>query len=71
MSRKPWSVKRKTQGSAGKDRPVFAKAPKLGGSPTSSVQKPERVQSPVAEAPMVMSSPPPSKSAVKEKSLLG
>ena len=72
MSRKPRSVKRKTPGSAEKDQPVFfLKAPKLGASPTSSVRKPERVQSPVAEAPMVMSSPPPSKTDTKAKSLLG
>ena len=71
LSRKPRSVKRKTPGSAEKDRPILAKAPKLGASPTSSVRKPERAQSLVAEAPMVMSSPPPSKSAAKAKSLLG
>ena len=71
LSRKPRSVKRKTRGSAEKDRPVLAKAPKLGASPTSSVRNPERAQSPIAEAPMVMSSPPPSKSVVKAKSLLG
>ena len=64
-------MKRKTPGSAEKDRPVLAKAPKLGASPISSVRRPERAQSPVAEASMVMSSPPPSKSATKAKSLLG
>ena len=71
LSRKPRSVKRKTLGSIEKDRPVLAKAPELGVTLTSSVQKLERVQSPMAEAPMVMSSPPPSKSAAKAKSLLG
>ena len=71
LSRKPRSVKRKTPGSTEKDRPVLAKAPKLGASPISSVPKPKRAQSPVVEAPMVMSSPLPSKSAAKAKSLLG
>ena len=69
LFRKPRSVKRKTPGSAEKDRPVLAKAPKLGASPTSSVRRPGRAQSPIAEAPM--SSPPLSKSAAKAKSLLG
>ena len=69
LSRRPRSVKRKTSGSAEKDWPVLAKAPKLGASPTSSVRRPERTQSPIAKAPM--SFPPPSKSAVKAKSLLG
>ena len=69
LSRKPQSVKRKTPSSVEKDQPVLAKALKLGGSPTSYLRCPERAQSPIAEAPM--SSPPPSKSAAKEKSLLG
>ena len=71
LSRKPRSVKRKTPSSAEKDRPVLAKAPKLGASPISSIRRLERAQLPVAEASMVMSSLPPSKSAAKEKSLLG
>ena len=62
-------MKQKTPGSAEKDRPVLAKAPKLGASPTSSVRRPERAQSPIAEAPMSL--PPPSKFAAKAKSLLG
>ena len=37
LSRRPRSAKRKTPGSAEKDRPVLAKVPKLGASPTSSV----------------------------------
>ena len=69
LSRRPRSVKRKTPDSAEKDRPVLAKAPKLGASRTSSVRRPQLAQSPIAEAPM--SSPPPSKSAAKSKSLLG
>ena len=69
LSRKPRSVKRKTPGSAEKDLPVLAKASKLGASPTSYIRRPERAQSPIAEAPM--SSPPPSKSTAKAKSLLG
>ena len=52
LSRKPRSVKHKTPGSAEKDQPVLAKAPKLGASPTSSIQKPERAQLLVVEAPM-------------------
>ena len=71
LSRKPRSVKRKTPGFAEKDRPVLAKATKLGVSLNSSVRKSDRVQSPMTEASMVMSSPPPSKSAAKAKSLLG
>ena len=69
LSRRPWSAKRKTPGSAEKDRPVLAKVPKLGASPTSSVRRPKRAQSPIAE--VLMSSPPPPKSAAKAKSLLG
>ena len=52
----------------------LAKVQKLGASPSSlstHAQKPERAQSPTAEAPMVLSSQPHSKSAVKAKSLLG
>ena len=60
-------MKRKTPSSVEKDRPVLAKAPKLGVSPISSIRRPE----PVVEASMVMSSLPPSKSAAKAKSLLG
>ena len=71
MSRKPRSVKRKTPGSAEKDRPVLAKDPKLGASLTSSVRKPERAPSPAAEAPLVLSSQPPSKFAAKAKNLFG
>ena len=69
LSQRPRSAKRKTPGSAEKDRPVLAKVPILGASPTSSVRRPERAQSPIAEVPM--SSPPPPKYAAKEKSLLG
>ena len=69
LSQRPRSVKRKTPSSAEKDHPVLAKVLKLGASPTSSVRRPERAQSPIVEAPM--SSPPPSKSAAKAKSLLG
>ena len=74
LSQKPRSVKRKAPGSAEKDRPVTAKVPKLGtslSSPSNPVQKPERAQSPLAEAPTVSSSQPRSRSAVKAKSLLG
>ena len=71
LSWRPRSVKRKTPGSAEKYRPVLAKALKLGAFSSSSVRKPEPAQSPVAEAPMVTSSPLPSKSAAKVKSFLG
>ena len=71
LSRKPWSVKRKTLGSAEKDRPAFAKVPKLGASSSSSstpVRKPEQALSPPAEVPKVLSSQPRSGSATKAKS---
>ena len=45
LSRKPWSVKRKTSGSAEKDRLALAKVSKLGASSSSSstlVRKPEQ-----------------------------
>ena len=74
LSQKPWSVKRKTSGFAEKGRPALAKVPRLGASsfsPSTPAQKHERTQSPAAEAPIVLSSPPPSKSAAKEKNLLG
>ena len=69
LSRRPRSAKWKTLGSAEKDRPVLAKVPKLGESPTYSIRRLERAQSPIVEVPM--SSPPPPKSAAKAKSLLG
>ena len=74
LSRKPRSVKRKNSGFAEKGRSALAKVPRLGASsssPSTPVQKPERAPSPVAEAPIVLSSQPPSKSAVKAKILLG
>ena len=43
----------------------------MGASPSSSAREPERALSPVAEAPLVLSSPPPSKPDVEAKSLLG
>ena len=67
LSRKPRSVKRKKSSSTEKDRPVSVKVQKLVASPTSPTRKPERAQSPTAEALVVTSSPPPSKPAVKEK----
>ena len=71
MSRKPRSAKRKKSCSIEKDRPVLAKVQKLGASPTSLAREPERAPSPVAEVPLVLSSPPPSKPDVEAKSLLG
>ena len=70
LSRKPRSAKRKKLSSTKKDRPVSVKVQKLGASPTSLARKPERAQSPTAEALVVTSSPPPSKPAVKAKNLL-
>ena len=71
MSQKPRSTKRKKSSSSEKDRSVPAKVQKLGASPTSPVQEPERASSPLAEAPLVLSSPPPFKPDVEAKSLLG
>ena len=67
-------MKRKTPGSIEKDRPVLAKVQKLGASsssPPTHVREPERAQSPLFDAPTVLSSQPRSRSAAKEKSLLG
>ena len=74
LSRKPRSVKRKKSGFADKDRPALAKVPRLGASSSSQsvrAQNSERVQSPAAEAPIVLSSQPPSMSVAKTKNLLG
>ena len=62
-------MKRKKSSSTEKDRPVPAKVQKLGASPTA--REPEQASSPLAEAPMVLSPPPPSKPDVEAKSLLG
>ena len=67
-------MKRKTSGSSEKDRPVSAKVLKLGASPYSPsvhVRELERAPSPSAEAPIVLSSESPSKSAARAKNLLG
>ena len=59
LSRKPRSVKRKTLGSADKDRPALAKVMKLGASSSSSitpVRKPELALLPPAKVPKVLSS---------------
>ena len=69
MSRKPRSVKRKKPSSIEEDRLVSAKVQKLGASPTA--RELERASSPLAEAPMVLSPPPPSKPDVEAKSPLG
>ena len=74
LTRKPWSVKRKTLDSVEKDRPTLIKVPKLGASsssPSTLVRKTERVQSPPTEAPTVLSSQPRSRSAAKAKGPLG
>ena len=69
MSRKPRSVKRKKSSSTEKNQPVSAKVHKLGVSPTA--REPEWASSPLTEAPMVLSPPPPSKPDVEAKSLFG
>ena len=71
LSRKPRSAKRKKSRSTEKDRSVPAKIQKLGASPTSSAHEPKRAPSPAAEAPLVLSSPPPSKPNGEAKNLLG
>ena len=74
LSRKPQSVKRKTLGFAEKGRPALAKVPKLGASsssPSTPIQKPKRALPPAAEAPIVLSSQPPSKSVAGARNLLG
>ena len=74
LSRKPRSVKRKTSGFVEKGRPALAKVPRLGASsssPSTPARKPERAQSPAAEASIVLSSQPPSKSVLKAKDPLG
>ena len=67
-SRKPRSVKRKKPSSTEADRPVSAKVQKLGASPTA--REPELVSSPLAEAPVVLSPPPPPRPDGEAKSPL-
>ena len=69
LSRKPRSAKRKKSSSTEEDRPVSAKVQKLGASLTSLARKPEQAQPPATEALVVVSSPSPSKPAVKAKGL--
>ena len=74
LSLKPRSVKRKNSRFADKGRPALAKVPRLrasSSSPSTLAQNPERAQSLAAEAPIVLSSQPPSKSNAKAKNLLG
>ena len=61
-------MKRKKLSSTKEDRPVSAKVQKLGASPTA--REPERESSPLAEAPVVLSPPPPSKPDGEAKSPL-
>ena len=70
LSWKPRSAKRKKSSSSEKDRPIPAKVQKLGASPSSPAREPERAPLPVAEAPLVLSLPPPSK-PVEAKIFLG
>ena len=70
MSRKPWSVKRKTLDSVEKDRPALVKVPKLGvssSSPSTHVRKLEQALSRPAEVPKVLSSQSRFGSAAKAK----
>ena len=62
-------MKRKKSNSTEKDRSVLAKVQKLGASPTA--REPQRALSPLVEAPVVLSPPPPSKPDVEAKSPLG
>ena len=74
LTRKPLRVKRKTLDSVEKDRPALIKVSKLGASsssPSTLIRKPERVQSPPAKAPTVLSLQPRSGSAAKAKGPLG
>ena len=57
-SRKPRSAKRKNLISSEKDRSVSAKVQKLGVSPPSPAQEPERGSSPLAEVQKLGASPP-------------
>ena len=70
LSRKTRSAKRKKSRSTEEDRPVSAKVQKLGASLTSLARKLEQAQPPATEALVVVSSPSPSKPAVKAKGLL-
>ena len=56
LSRKPWSVKRKTSGSSEKDRPTSAKILKLGASPSTHVRESEQAPSPPSKAFAILSS---------------
>ena len=62
-------MKRKKPSSTKEDRPVSAKVQKLGAS--STAREPERASSPLAEASVVLSPPPPSKPDGEAKSPLG
>ena len=74
LSRKSWSVKRKTSDSVEKDRPAWGKVPKLGASSSSLstyVRVSGQVLSPPAEVPKALSSKPRSGSAAKAKDSSG
>ena len=74
LSRKSWSVKRKTSNSVEKDDPAWGKVPKLGASsysPSTHVQVPGQVLSPLAEVPKALSSQPRSASTAKAKDSSG
>ena len=69
MSRKPRSVKRKKSNSAGRTSRFRPKFRNWGFSLTA--REPQRASSPLVEAPVVLSPPPPSKPDVEAKSPLG
>ena len=74
LSRKSWSVKRKTLDSVEKDHPAWGKVPKLGPSSSSlstHVQMSGQALSPPAEVSKVLSSQPRSGSAAKVKGSSG
>ena len=74
LSRKSWSMKRKTSDSVEKDRPAWGKVPKLGASsssPSTHVRVPGQVLPPPAEVPKALSSQPRSNSAAKAKDSSG
>ena len=74
LSRKSWSVKRKTLDSVEKDRLAWGKVPKLvasSSSPSAHVRIPGQVLSPPTEIPKVLSSQPRAGSAAKAKDSSG
>ena len=74
LSKRPRSVKRKSQDSLEKSHPAWGKAPRLGtssSSPSAHVQVQRQALPPLAEAPRAPSSQPRSASAAKAKNSSG